>query len=54
MDVVEANLDGEDEGGEAMEEAKAKKLGRALRKLEEYGAGAGDNYYGTNGTRQHR
>ena len=57
MDVVEANGDGEDEGGEEMdvEEAGevegggAKKLSRALRNLEEYGAGAGDKYYGTNG-----
>ena len=62
MDVVEANGDGEDEGGEAMdvEEAReeegggAKKLSRVLRNLEEYGAGAGDKYYGTNGTRRHR
>ena len=61
MDVVEANGDGdgdgEDEEGEEMdvEEAGevegggAKKLSRALRNLEEYGAGAGDKYYGTNG-----
>ena len=54
MDVVEANGDGVDEGGEAMdvEEAReeegggAKKLSRVLRNLEEYGAGAGDKYYG--------